>query len=896
MTTAASSSNAISERTEVLHGEQNVVNTVLQFTSKAKSGIDACVDYSRPSLTIEIEQLRKAFIDAKRRGVKLRYITEITEDNVGYCKELVKIVDELRHIEGIKGNFYISETEYIAPATFHTRGKPASQIIYSNVKEIVEHQRQFVFDSFWSRSVPAEQKIKAIEEGIIHYETRIVEVPDQIIEEISRLTANSNELSTCVTSGGMQYNYNYFFKIKKKLLEKQKKGQHKGIRYISRIEKDNIDLAKIFLNYGIQIRHVKNLPPMSFGVSDKEMSATIEKMEGGMKIQSLLISNEPLYVNHFNSLFEELWKNGIDATERIKDIEEGFEHPETRVLKNKAEILAYMKSIVDNANEQSTCCSIGGMQLVHNYFFNEYKKIVDRSRARRKESKGVRWITSIDKYTIDLVKIFLDSGMQVRHVKDLIHIDFAVDNKNFNATVDKMEGGKLMESLLISNEPAYVSHYNSVFEELWKNGIDATERIKDIEAGVDLADIEVIPSSARAQERYLDVVRSVEEEILWIFPTANAFIRQDKIGAIPLAKEAAKEKNIRVRILMPASKLIEQKVHELGEYCHAANIIDIRYIVQMSETKATILVVDRKVSLVMELKDDTKSTFYEAIGQSTYSNSKAGVLSYVAIFENLWKQSELYDQLKEAHEQVKMHDKMQKEFINIAAHELRNPIQPILSLSEIVLSNTKDMEQAKLLEVVTRNAKRLRRLTEDILDVTKIESQLLNLNKEQFNMKDVITNAIDDIMTNKVSSLPSKTNNYIIKLPYYQTQDVFVYADKGRISQVVSNLLANAVKFTKAAEDNIIIMIKKEGEGPRQNNTNNNQYVIVSIKDTGIGIDSEILPKLFTKFATKSQTGGTGLGLFICKGIVEAHGGRIWAENNANGKGAKFSFSLPINN
>ena len=896
MTTAASSSNAISERTEVLHGEQNVVNTVLQFTSKAKSRIDACVDYSRPSLTIEIEQLRKAFIDAKRRGVKLRYITEITEDNVGYCKELVKIVDELRHIEGIKGNFYISETEYIAPATFHTRGKPASQIIYSNVKEIVEHQRQFVFDSFWSRSVPAEQKIKAIEEGIIHYETRIVEVPDQIIEEISRLTANSNELSTCVTSGGMQYNYNYFFKIKKKLLEKQKKGQHKGIRYISRIEKDNIDLAKIFLNYGIQIRHVKNLPPMSFGVSDKEMSATIEKMEGGMKIQSLLISNEPLYVNHFNSLFEELWKNGIDATERIKDIEEGFEHPETRVLKNKAEILAYLKSIADNANEQSTCCSIGGMQLVHNYFFKEYKKIVDRSRARRKESKGVRWITSIDKYTIDLVKIFLDSGMQVRHVKDLIHIDFAVDNKNFNATVDKMEGGKLMESLLISNEPAYVSHYNSVFEELWKNGIDATERIKDIEAGVDLADIEVIPSSARAQERYLDVVRSVEEEILWIFPTANAFIRQDKIGAISLAKEAAKEKNIRVRILMPASKLIEQKVHELGEYCHAANIIDIRYIVQMSETKATILVVDRKVSLVMELKDDTKSTFYEAIGQSTYSNSKAGVLSYVAIFENLWKQSELYDQLKEAHEQVKMHDKMQKEFINIAAHELRNPIQPILSLSEIVLSNTKDMEQAKLLEVVTRNAKRLRRLTEDILDVTKIESQLLNLNKEQFNMKDVITNAIDDIMTNKVSSLPSKTNNYIIKLPYYQTQDVFVYADKGRISQVVSNLLANAVKFTKAAEDNIIIMIKKEGEGPRQNNTNNNQYVIVSIKDTGIGIDSEILPKLFTKFATKSQTGGTGLGLFICKGIVEAHGGRIWAENNANGKGATFSFSLPINN
>ncbi|HYZ51537.1 MAG TPA: hypothetical protein VE593_11665 [Nitrososphaeraceae archaeon] len=224
---ATSASDTISEKTEVLHGEQNVIDTVLQFTFKAKNRIDACVDYTRPSLTIEIEELRKAFLDAKIRGVRLRYVTEITEDNVEYCKELLKLVDELRHIEGIKGNFYISETEYIAPATLHTKGKPASHIVYSNVKEIVQQQRQFVFDSFWSRSIPAEQKIREIEEGITHYETRIIEDSDQIIEEISRLTANSNQLVTCLTPGGMQYSYNYFFDIKKKLLEKQKTGQHK---------------------------------------------------------------------------------------------------------------------------------------------------------------------------------------------------------------------------------------------------------------------------------------------------------------------------------------------------------------------------------------------------------------------------------------------------------------------------------------------------------------------------------------------------------------------------------------------------------------------------------------------------------------------------------------------
>ena len=122
-------------------------------------------------------------------------------------------------------------------------------------------------------------------------------------------------------------------------------------------------------------------------------------------------------------------------------------------------------------------------------------------------------------------------------------------------------------------------------------------------------------------------------------------------------------------------------------------MIDVRYIVQMSETKATILVVDRKASLVMELRDDSKTTFVEAIGLSTYSNSKAGVSSYIAIFENLWRQTELYEQLKEAHEQLKIHDKMQKEFINIAAHELRTPIQPILGLTEVLHSRKNNIDK-----------------------------------------------------------------------------------------------------------------------------------------------------------------------------------------------------------
>ena len=715
--TRISSSDTVSERTEVLHGEQNVVNTVLQFTSKAKSRIDGCVDQTRPSLAIGIEQLRKAFLDTKNRGVKLRYVTEVNENNVGHCKELMKMVDELRHIEGIKGNFYLSETEYIAPASLHAKGKPASQIIYSNVKEIVEYQQQYVFDSFWSRAIPAEQKINEIEEGIMHYETK--------------------------------------------------------------------------------------------------------------------------------------------------------------VLEDKEQIFNHMKSVIEKASERSVLSSIGGMQLVYNNFFEEYKKIVDKQRRRRRratgeEGKGIRWITSIDKDSVELVKVFLNAGIQIRHLKNLTPMNFAVDDRYFYATIDRMENGNFMKSLLTSNEPAYIRHYNSIFEELWKNGVDAIHRIKDIEAGVDLADIEVIPSSARTQGLYLDVVKAASEEILWIFPTTSAFIRQDKIGAVQLAKEAAKERNVKVRILVPVNSLIEQKVQKLKENC-PDNVLDVRYIEQMTETKATILVVDRKASLVMELRDDSKSTFVEAIGLSTYSNSKAGVSSYVAIFENLWVQSDLYEQLK-------INDKMQKDFINIAAHELRTPIQPILGLTQVLCNKIKDSEHLELLEVVIKNARRLQRLTEDILDVTKIESQSLNLRKEKLNLNDMVAMALEDYKDEI-----GKTNGKL-KLVYEDKENdntLIVEADKNRLFQVLGNLLANAVKFTK--EGAISVSIEKK-----------DTQVIVSIKDTGTGIDPEIYSRLFTKFTSKSVT-GTGLGLYVSKGIVEAHGGRIWAENNADGrKGATFYFSLPL--
>ena len=237
--------------------------------------------------------------------------------------------------------------------------------------------------------------------------------------------------------------------------------------------------------------------------------------------------------------------------------------------------------------------------------------------------------------------------------------------------------------------------------------------------------------------------------------------------------------------------------------------------------------------------------------------------------------------LAAANEQLKVHDKMQKEFINIAAHELRTPIMPILGEAEYIehqFDHKKKVEvEDEQIALIIRNAKRLEHLASDILDVSKIESQSLRLNKEQFNLNHVLSDSIQDIR-NRLATDNGYNDNAVKVL--YKPEDIIVEADKGRITQVISNLLNNAVKFTK---EGVISVIAQ-----RRDN-----QVVVSIKDSGQGIDSEISPRLFSKFATKSET-GTGLGLFISKSIVEAHNGKIWAVNNVDGKGATFTFSIPI--
>ena len=280
--TISAPSDAISKRTEVLHGEQNVIGVELQFFSNADQKIDTCMNYTRPALAITIESVRNAFIDAKKRGIKLRYLTEITKDNISYCKDLISIVDEMRHLDGIKGNLMVSESEYLAPAALFEKGKIASQVIYSNQKEVVE-QHQYMFDTLWNKAISAQQRITEIEQGVEPIKTKVLENKEQIFNHMKSVIENSSERSVCSTIGAMQLIHNNFFEEYKKIINKHRRDrQGKGIRWItSIIDKDSIDLVKIFLNAGVQVRHVRNLTPMSFVVDNKHFYATVEKMKGG---------------------------------------------------------------------------------------------------------------------------------------------------------------------------------------------------------------------------------------------------------------------------------------------------------------------------------------------------------------------------------------------------------------------------------------------------------------------------------------------------------------------------------------------------------------------------------------------------------------------------------------
>jgi signal transduction histidine kinase len=699
------------ESTEILRGVEDTTRAVVLFFTNA-NWVNVCADSLAPSVAMGVEPIKECYENLKSRQVKVRWITEITKDNLSYCRALMQYA-ELRHLDGIKGNFGVSDTAYIATATLN-KAQPVAELIYSTAKSVIE-QNKNIFDTLWSKAIVAEDRIREIEEGVTRTEIRAVKDPREILQDTIGLVRRSKQYSICSVSDGLLYAHSYSFDAFKEILDLHRGGKHAGIRWVTKIEdiEDSrlLEVIKTFMQLGMEIRHVTTIPPMSFGVSEKEMGVTVENMRGGSLNASAIFSSEPAIVEQFAAIFEELWNRGINAKERIEEIE-------------------------------------------------------------------------------SQTKTFID----------------------------------------------------------------------------------IIENPAEIQKRYHALVASATQQILLFLPTTTAYRREEKIGIFESLEEAV-ARGANIRILLPTDKEIEEKIQQKIKLKKGIEIRKIKTSIT-TEARSKILIVDNRTYLMVELKDNSKETFVEAVGSAIISNSKSTILSYVTMFDSLWRQAELYEKLE-------AHDRMQKEFINIAAHELRTPTQAILGYSEL-LQNDSGEHTADMLKALTRNAYRLQRLITDILDIARIESGTLILEIESVNLTDLITTAIGDAK-NQV-----KISGKSIEISYFhkqiqdaqQKKDLMVDADKDRILQVLSNLLSNALKFTK--EGSIAVTTEKvENE------------VIIKVKDSGSGIDREIFPNLFERFVSKSEK-GTGLGLFISKNITLAHGGRIWAENNPDGIGAMFAFSLPI--
>jgi two-component system, OmpR family, sensor histidine kinase VicK len=498
----------------------------------------------------------------------------------------------------------------------------------------------------------------------------------------------------------------------------------------------------------------------------------------------------------------------------------------------------------------------------------------------------LRYITEIKKDNIKHCKELMKIG-QVRHI-DGIKTNFVVTDTEYTSSAIVQQVHAHPE-IVYSNVKSIIDQQQYLFENLWNKAIPAEHKLSEIEEGVEVEKTHVIQDPQSIQKLFVDMIKTAQQEVFLILPTVNAFLREHRIGIIQLLMRAAKERSLKVRILTPTNDVTdnilkntmlspqEEEKRKKQDFDFNLRSINISS-EETAVSTVTIVVVDKKESLVFEKTDDTKVDFIEAVGRATYSNSKPTVMSYISIFKSLWKQVDLYEQLK-------VHDKMQKEFINIASHEMKTPTQAIVGYADLIQKHPEKRED--MTQAISRNAIRLQRLTNDILDVTRIDSNTLNLHKEQFNLDNLIANVIQDNVNH------IEKENLDIKILYNFKKDVTeslpIDADRDRITQVISNLLDNAIKFTSKEKEGVISVSAER----RKNGSKQEEEVIVSIKDTGEGINPEIQPRLFTKFATRSFS-GTGLGLYISKSTVEAHGGRMWAENNPEGKGATFTFTLPV--
>lgn len=529
---------------------------------------------------------------------------------------------------------------------------------------------------------------------------------------------------------------------------------------------------------------------------------------------------------------------------------------EMRILYGAENVVNTVASVLSKARSRYDVCVDA---LTPSVSMGDLKKAYFGAKDR---GVAIRYITEITRDNLDHCKEI----MKVAELRNYAGLkgSFAISDIEYVAAV--RDDSNQFTHCTYSNIRQLVEHHRSVFEVFWHNAVPAESRIREIEEGITLSVMEIIQNSKESLQRVQDRIRAAREEVFIVFSTPNAVRRQLRVGSLEAIKEAA-EHNVNVRMLVPSDEQVRNKMKEIKSMIPR---LEIRNIEENLKTRITILVIDRKESFIFETRDDAAEDSYIATGMSAYSNNEATGLSFASIFEALWRQSELYERLKET-------DAIKDEFINIAAHELRTPILPIMLSAESLAERMPEDEKVK---IILRNANRVTKLTNNILDASRIESNTFKIRKERWSIRRIAEEAVQDAI---IAIPEDKSRSLKVRLEYDLPVEREISFDRERIRQVLSNLLDNAIKFTE--KGTITVRVGQSATLPN--------YLEVQVIDTGGGIDKSIRDGLFGKFVTKAEPKGSGLGLYLSKAIVEAHGGKIWAENNIDGHGATFTFNIP---
>ena len=653
------------------------------------------------------------------------------------------------------------------------------------------------------------------------------------------------------------------------------------IRCITEITKENLQYCEELVNTVTELRHMDGLKG-GIAINENEYMATTVLQEA-QPLTEVIYSNVDEVVAQGQFIFDTLWKNATVAQKKIKELKEGIKSFETKLITESSDSLIETEfgRVVQNSSEINICTSIDGLRINKNYLIESITNALTNERVNT--HKRIRILVEITRDNLEIVKELLDLGIQIRHIKDMSSIDYTVTSSDLIIAVKRTEKNDPSNSILYSNDPSYIDHFVNVFEELWKSSKDPERVIKSLEEETELSFIETIDDPEESVKLVHTLISSAKYEILAILPNFNSFVRQVESGMMEFMKNISlSKKNINIRILIveETDNEIQSKILTIfnkfnGKIPGSSNSeiplefqfkgsgnFKLKILNSRLFTEIGFLIVDKNKSLIIESKNIPSIDMIESIGLSSYSNSRRISKSYASIFEALWNQAELYDKLK-------VQDRLQKEFINIAAHELRNPVQSLLGYSDILMNTTGNIENySNFIVTINENTKRLARLIDKVLDVTQLENELLILNKENFSLEKLVIEIVGEYNNN----IPLLNKNQLEIRYDSQLNDCnntntesrrnfgYVFADRTRIIQVIVNILENAVEFTDRGTITL-----------RLNENMTTREILLTISDSGRGINPQILPNLFTKFVSKSRK-GTGLGLYISKKIIETHG------------------------